>query len=189
MGLSKQARVLYNGTQSAIKSTLTMMATGELVHWAMAVRSVLDPKLRGGRMRAFDGRTTRTLWGACERVDICTDTACIMLDESNGLAYYLAYEDQVMSLELSFQNNTTVHSVLCAVLSSLNSFLSLCCLSLPCATFLSLVLPFSPSNFFLSLELLSLPHITINLGSSTSKSRPGSSTCISSPTPLILIML
>lgn len=104
VGLYNQAHVSYNTIVSAIKSTLSNMVAGELVHWAMAARSVFDLKTQG--------RQNQNMWiGDWRRFgdDLrITGYDASVLDETAMFAHYAAYVDKTLRLELSFQNNATV---------------------------------------------------------------------------------
>ena len=45
LSLSNQMYLIFNGVASSIKSVLSAMIVGELVHWAIEVRSVVDFKV------------------------------------------------------------------------------------------------------------------------------------------------
>jgi hypothetical protein len=106
IAVMNQAHVSYNGVVSSIKSTLSMMITGELLHWAMAARSVLDLKAQGKQNKQIWMRDWQAYADHLGRANLLDDTG--MLDESNAFAYYSAYMDSTLQLELSFQNNATV---------------------------------------------------------------------------------
>ena len=109
MGLSKQARVLYNGTQSAIKSIFSTMIVGELQHWAMAARSIVDLKAQG-RQNASTWKKDYNAFISHMRHAGLLHNPCL-LDETNAFAFYMAFEDMNLNLQLSFQNNATVRNV------------------------------------------------------------------------------
>jgi hypothetical protein len=109
VGLYNQAHVSYNSIVSAIKSTLSNMVAGELVHWAMAARSVLDLRTQGRQNHNMWIKDWRSFLEHLRTVG--TDIG--VLDETTMLAHYTAYSDKVLKLELSFQNNATVWHCAC----------------------------------------------------------------------------
>ena len=109
ISLSNQAHVSYNGVVSAIKSSLSAMITGELVHWAMAARSILDLKTQGRQNSQLWVRDWRLFMDFLRRENVLHSMS--MLDESNLISFYFAHEDSSLNLELSFQNNATVSRV------------------------------------------------------------------------------
>lgn len=106
IGLCNQARVMYNGTQSAIKSSLSMMIGGELVHWSMSARSILDLKAQGRQNCSLWKKDYKGFMGHVRKLKM--QHTASMLDETNAFALFVAYQDSVLNLELSFQNNATL---------------------------------------------------------------------------------
>lgn len=112
VGLYNQAHVSFNCIVSAVKSTLSNMVAGELLHWAMAARSLLDLRTQS--------RQNQNMWVSDWRSFMeyirSAGTDCEVMDETALLAHFAMYTDKVLKLELSFQNNATVSLALAAAL-------------------------------------------------------------------------
>ena len=104
VGLYNQAHVSYNTLVSALKSTLSNMVTGELIHWAMAARSVFDLRTQSRQNQNTWIKDWRNFLDDIRKTGYDSG----VLDETTMFAHYAAYTDKVLNLELSFQNNATV---------------------------------------------------------------------------------
>ena len=100
--IGEQCRMMYSYLKISIKTTLLRMISGELLHWAMAARSLLDLKKQGkynGQQwvddhAKFTGFLTRRLDNS-------------MLDETLVLSHFMVFQDLSLAMDLSFQNTAT----------------------------------------------------------------------------------
>ena len=89
-GIAEQCRMMHSYVKISIKTTLLRMISGELVHWAMAARSLLDFKKQGkyNGQQWVDDHAKFTGFLA-RRLDNS------MLDETLVLSHFMVFQDKL----------------------------------------------------------------------------------------------
>lgn len=100
--LSSMARSKHAATLSAIKNMTVFMVTGELKHWSMAAKTVLDLKSSGARM----GR--QWLEDYAPFLRRLHNEGDLVLDETNVTSLFCADADRLLKFDISYQNQMTM---------------------------------------------------------------------------------